>query len=268
MNKVGILQGRLSPSHESKFQFYPREWEPEFTIARDLGLDSIEWLFDWPEYEDNSMWTDQGRKKIQHISFASGVAVNSICADYFMKYRLHGPDALTSISVARKLIEATAGTYNKLLLIPFLEHNALKEGTEKDEVIQNLRSLLPLAEKLNVRLGFETEMTVTELHDFFKRLDSENVGAYYDIGNCTSYGFDCPADLRALGKRVFGIHLKDRKRGTTQSVTLGIGDAKFTKCFQALKDIEYSGALIMQAWRGEDYLQDAKIQLAFVKSLL
>jgi sugar phosphate isomerase/epimerase len=58
--------------------------------------------------------------------------------------------------------------------------------------------------------------------------------------------------------------LKDRKVDSEQSVLLGTGVADFDACFRALKEIEYQGAYTLQAWRGDEFLVDARAQLAFV----
>ena len=41
--KLGLLQGRLSPP-VGGFQEFPKDWEREFRIADELGLNHIDWL--------------------------------------------------------------------------------------------------------------------------------------------------------------------------------------------------------------------------------
>ena len=46
-NPIGIMQGRLSPPEDGRFQSFPREhWRQEFARAREAGLDYIEWIHD------------------------------------------------------------------------------------------------------------------------------------------------------------------------------------------------------------------------------
>lgn len=265
--KIGIVQGRLSPSFGDRFQFFPKDWEREFFLAKNLGFNSIEWLFDWPEAVENSIIRVVGRKEIEKVVAETGVKVNSICADYYMKYRFTGSDTNNSLKVLSQLIEAAKITTERLILIPLLEQNAPKTNEEKDEIILNIKKVLPEAEKNGVRITFETEMNSPEILEFLKGFHSDAVGVYYDIGNATSYGFNCPEDIIKLGKYIFGIHAKDRKVNTTQSVLLGQGDADYKGCFDALKKVGFSGTIIMQAWRGEDYLGDAKKQLLFLKEI-
>jgi L-ribulose-5-phosphate 3-epimerase len=260
----GILQGRLSPSPDGRFQFFPPDWRKEFSVASRLGFSALEWLVDWPDWETNPFLDPSQEKDILRAS--DGVPINSVCGDYFMKYRLDGAGAAASERMAVRLVQAAAKlTRRKLLLFPMLEANAYKTEAEKARAAACLKSAVREAETLGVRIGFETEMPVKDLMGWLERLGSPAVGAYYDIGNCTSYGFDCPADLKALGKCVFGVHVKDRKKGSPQSVTLGTGDARIADCLKALKEIGFEGTPVLQAWRGEDYLKDATEQLAYLK---
>ena len=265
---IGILQGRLSPSLDGRFQFSPEDWAKEFSIAKDMGSDAIEWLFDWVDFEKSPLLTQAGRDSIKEVAKSSGIAVSSICADYYMKYTLTGQEADDSVDILKKLIEAAEITSEKLILIPLLEKNAPKTKEEKSEIAANIKKVMPEAEKRGVKVAFETEMNAQEISDFLGEIGSENAGVYYDIGNATSYGFNCVEDIRALRSKVFGVHAKDRKVNDTQSKMLGEGDADYAGCFRSLQDIGFSGTLIMQAWRGENYLDDAKKQHAFLKNLL
>ena len=101
---------------------------------------------------------------------------------------------------------------------------------------------------------------------FINEVNSPRVGICYDIGNCTSYGFNCPEEIRLLGDKIFEIHLKDRKIGGDRSMLLGTGDADFEDCFSALKEIGYKGNYVLQAWRGDNYLNDARKQLEFARN--
>ncbi len=264
---IGVLQGRLSPSENGRFQFFPSDWKAEFVLAKQMGFSSIEWLLDFVGYEKNPLLSVRGREEIARVAKGTGVSANSICADYYMKYRFDKADKERSLAILGQLIEAAKKTNGKLILVPLLEVNAPRNEDEKRAIIIGISSLLPRAREVGVRIGFETEMPRKKLSLFLDAFSSDAVGVYYDIGNATSYGFDCASDIRFFGKRIFGIHAKDKKKGSTQSITLGTGDADYRGCFKALHEIGFSGTIIMQAWRGENYLKDAEKQLLFLKSL-
>ncbi len=265
---IGILQGRLSPSRDGRFQFSPKKWEAEFAIAQKLGFTSIEWLVDFVDFSENALLSSSGRKAIANAVAETGVVVSSICADYFMKYRFTGADAPRSVEMLRVLADGAKETREKLILIPLLEDNAPKRNAEKNEIVSQIKAVLPYLEKKGVRIGFETEMSRGELTEFLDSFRSDIVGVYYDIGNATSYGCDVPGDIRFFGNRIFGVHAKDRKKRSTQSVLLGEGDAPYAETMRALTEIDFGGTIVMQAWRGQDFLEDARTQLSFLKKFL
>ena len=86
MNKIGIIQGRLSPRPYPKLQAFPIEsWQQEFKYAKELGYDFIEWIFEDNRYQENPIWTAQGREKIKQCIKETGVTVESVCADFFLE---------------------------------------------------------------------------------------------------------------------------------------------------------------------------------------
>lgn len=197
------------------------------------------------------------------------MSVRSVCVDYFMKYGFLGNEAAQSRQILKTIIEnAVQITAAPIIVIPLLEKHAIVSETDKKEIVHNIVSVLNATNESAARLAFETEMPMPELLDFLARFENPRAGVCYDIGNCTSYGFDCPKDLRLLSGNVFDIHIKDRKVGKTNSMPLGEGDADFHGCFQVLHDIGYDGPITLQAWRGEYYFEDAARQIAFTKRLL
>jgi hexulose-6-phosphate isomerase len=268
MYPVAIMQGRLSDDPEGRFQFFPSDWAAEFPIAKKLGFVGIEWLCDWPEMEagENPLLDFWGRTAISHAVRSSGIPVVSVCADWYMKYDLRYKEQATSDWLLT-IFDAATLTADRRVLVPLLEKNAPLGDAELAAVRESLSPVLPALDKLRVSLAFESELDAEELSGFVDSFGSPWVGVVYDIGNCTSYGFDCASDIRALGSRVKGVHIKDRRRGFPQSVPLGEGDADFRRCLEALAVVGWHGHLVMQAWRGRHYLEDAKRQLAFLDSL-
>ena len=89
MNPIGIMQGRLSPPVGGRIQSFPVDsWREEFARALKVGLDCIEWVYEFDTEVDNPLSTKAGVLEIRHLVSQSGVAVWSICADYYMQERL------------------------------------------------------------------------------------------------------------------------------------------------------------------------------------
>ena len=86
MQRIGIMQGRLLPPEEGRFQCFPRQgWMTEFSLAAAAGLDSIEWIYDMWGEGANPISSDRGIDHARHLAKEHNVEVVSLCADYFME---------------------------------------------------------------------------------------------------------------------------------------------------------------------------------------
>ena len=85
----------------------------------------------------------------------------------------------------------------------------------------------------------------------------------YDIGNSASLGFDPVAELDSYGDHISDIHIKDRIRGGGP-VVLGEGAVNFDRFFGKLREFDYSGPFIMQAYRDDEGVSVFKKQLDWV----
>ena len=82
------MQGRLSKPKNGKIQSFPiNSWENEFYLAKNIGFELIEWVLD-ENVKDNSILDKRFFSKIKSIKEKTGVEINSICCDYFMKNSL------------------------------------------------------------------------------------------------------------------------------------------------------------------------------------
>lgn len=262
------MQGRLSPVENNRFQFFPNDWLAEFLQAKKMGFDGICWFLDLdkPNFDPiRNLWgSPDNLTEIDQISKI--LPIRGIDCG---RYGFFGSGATKVIDDFKLLLPALSSRLTGgVISVPLLESNFPKSANEKKETVENLRQVANLAKSLNLRLALETEWPVDQVVDFLDLLNCVNVGVCYDIGNATSYGFDCPAEIRQFGQKIFDVHLKDREVGKTQSMLLGEGAADFPSCFHAFKDIDYKGGFTLQAWRGEDYLKDAETQLAFIKKCL
>ena len=268
MNEIGIMQGRLSPPAERRLQAFPwNSWEEEFAHARACGFDAIEWLFEAEDYEQNPLWTDAGVDEIQRLADERGVAVRSVCADYFMSrpfFRVSESERLRSVNVLNNLVSRAAQLGIQVILVPVLEENELRNEKEKAQMLESLREPLELAAAHGIRLGLETELPAGEYLELIEQNEHQALGVYYDVGNAAAKGYDTAADVRVLSKHLYGVHIKDRKLNGP-SVPLGRGDVNFSEFFTALAETRYPGPLVLQTAFGDDFLSIARTHLSFVR---
>lgn len=266
--RVGIMQGRLSPRPQERLQAFPKEsWEEEFSLAKKLGLDGIEWIFEAPEAEANPLRTSQGRSRIRQIVAETEVPVLSVCGDYFMVHRLSedGQAGSDASKVLSEVISQTAAIGAQRILLPWLEEAALDTLAKRKAAIRNLVRALPAAERHGITLGLEMEIPGPEYRALIDEINHELVVAYYDTGNSTAQGLDVGRDVLALQERLGALHIKDRKiHGGTQF--LGSGDTNFLELFEHLKEWNFQGDLVLQHYF-EQPENDAQDALKVVRSL-
>ncbi len=271
MNKIGIMQGRLSARIDNRLQAFPwSSWEKEFEIARECQLDLIEWLFDAEDYPENPLWTEQGIRRIKQQIEHSWVQVLSCCAHYFMVhpfFRVPESERLESIDVLERLIAQSAELGIKTILIPVLENCEIRSELERSQLIEALSEPLALASRHGISLGLETELPAADYRALVDQANHPRLGIYYDTGNNTARGHDIAADTRLLAPLFVGVHIKDRSRGGP-NVLLGQGEADFAGFFTSLRNGHYNGPLILETTFGNDPIQAARTHRNFVYNYL
>lgn len=266
-HRIGIMQGRLSPRPPGKLQAFPSaSWRQEFDVAKKLGFDQIEWIFEADKAAENPLATSAGRSAIRRAVLETGVCVRSVCADYFMVHRLAGDGAAAvrdNVEVLKRVIEQARELGAERILLPLLETAAVDTPDLKDEVVASLQSAAPYAAQAGVVLGLEMEIPGPDYAALIARVEHPSVRAYYDAGNSTAQGFDIGSDVVPLLSRLFAVHVKDRKRGGG-SVPLGSGDANYPGFFVALARSGFTGDFVLQHYFDADPEGSARAALDFV----
>ena len=251
---IGIMQGRLTPSNGRGIQFFPfGAWENEFSLGEEIGLDEIEWIFDYERYEENPLWTESGCQAIKAKIEETGVKVHSVCFDYFMRrpfYKGKGNYEENTEFFSRAL-DGMERIGASLIEVPLVDDSSIQTTEERKEALRLARDMADRAAQKKMVVGFETDMPPGTFRKFLEDIDRENVAANYDSGNSSGLGYDHREELLSLGTLVANVHIKDRvfQNGTVQ---LGTGSANFEQVFSSLENIGYQGSLILQAARGED----------------
>ena len=271
MNKIGVMQGRLLPKYQGRYQAFPiGYWQDEFDSAKKLDLDLIEFILDFNDYHLNPLLTENGIKEIKKLTSQSGVNVKTICADYFMEAPLHASntkDSEASLDVLKMLIDSSNKIGVNDIVIPCVDQSSLTSRKSKDLFIRAIDKISPSLESTNINLSLETDLPPDGFYDLLTSIESESIKVNYDIGNSASLGFNPTEELDAYGHKISDIHIKDRTLGGGP-VKLGEGDAKFEIFFDELSKYDYKGPFIMQAYRDEEGVKIFKEQLSFIKKFI
>ncbi|MBN2421604.1 sugar phosphate isomerase/epimerase [Candidatus Woesearchaeota archaeon] len=251
MNRIGVMQGRLSPPVNNRIQAFPKDsWKNEFYSANKVGLDCIEWIFE-EDISQNPVFNRDGINEIKQVIEKTGVNIYSVCADYFMKNKLFGEPAeklQKNMNVLKNLINSCSELNVKFIIIPCVDESELKSKEQIDELANNIKQIIPLISEKNINLSLETSLNPIEFMYLMNSINHPLVSINFDTGNSASLGYSAKKEIPLLGKWIKHIHIKDRHyNGGT--VPLGEGDTKFDVIFDELNKIGYNGIFILQGAR-------------------
>lgn len=269
---IGTMQGRLLPKYQGRYQAFPlTKWEKEFLLSGSIGLDCIEFILDYNEYAKNPLLSLKGVNRIKKVSSKTGVKVKSVCADYFMEAPLHGVSAEASqksLKILTILIENCHLLGVSDIVIPCVDKSSFhNDDSLKSEFCNNIKKALNSAEKYGINLALETDLKPRDFLELLNEIDSNQFKANYDIGNSAALGLSVEKEFLAYGKKISSVHIKDRLLHG-ESVILGMGNSDFKKVFRLLKDCNFKGPFIMQAFRDDEGLEIFKKQLIWIKQYL
>ena len=130
---IGIIQGRLTPSHGIIQKFPDKQWLEEFSIAKKLGLDYVELLADASFNKENPLWTGEKLNGVQQGLIQNGLIPYSLCVDHIMSRPLTVGDLSEQEKSYQDLI--TIIKHGSLcgvthFILPFLEGASLKDNKE------------------------------------------------------------------------------------------------------------------------------------------
>jgi L-ribulose-5-phosphate 3-epimerase len=269
MPRIAIMQGRLLPPEGGRFQCFPGErWREEFPHAEDAALDAIEWIYDLYGAAGNPLATDDGVTAMRTLSERHGIAVVSLCADYFMDRPFVTADPVEFAELREHLMwlmgRCQVAGISRMVL-PFVDASRIQNHEQGDRIVRLLRAVLPAAAAASVELHLETSLGPAAFAELLAAVPDHMLKANYDSGNSSSLGYDVRQELAAYGSRIGSVHIKDRVLGGS-TVPLGTGDADLPALLAGLVDLNYSGDYVLQvarsvpgdeiAWAGanRDYL--------------
>ena len=270
-NKIGVMEGRLLPKYKGRYQAHPvGYWQDEFSVAKEFGLDCIEFILDYNDAEQNPLLKEGGIDELQSVIEQTGVAVYTVCADYFMEAPLHSEDnavADQSQKVMLQLLQNGEKLGISDVVVPCVDQSTLDGKEAADRFVTRMKPMVVAAEQYGINLSLETDLAPQPFVDLLDRFDSKRVTVNYDIGNSAALDYDPVEELAAYGHRITDIHIKDRVRNGGP-VVLGEGDADFGRFFDTLKRYDYKGPFIMQAYRDDEGVDVFKAQLQWVRPFL
>lgn len=252
MSRIAIMQGRLLPPEDGRFQCFPRKgWRHEFPNAATAGLDAIEWIYDFYGADVNPLATDEGIAEMRALEQRHGIALVSLCADYFMDLPFVAAGTVEFAALRERLLwlmgRCQLAGIGRMVL-PFVDASRICSPEQRDRVIRLLAGVLPTAAATRVELHLETDLQPAAFADLLAAVSHPMLKANYDSGNSSSLGYDVRQELAAYGRRIGSVHIKDRVRGGG-TVPLGSGNADIPALLDGLAGLNYIGDYVLQVAR-------------------
>lgn len=121
----------------------------------------------------------------------------------------------------------------------------------------NLKPILELAHKLNIRIGIECEPMLfiewaTELRALIDVMGSEMLGANLDIGHSVVLGENIPKTLKLLRGRIWNCHIEDIPERKHYHLIPGLGTLDFPGLRRSLEGINYDRFLTVELYTYPD----------------
>ena len=272
MKILGVMQGRLLPKYRGRYHAFPAEtWQQEFFIAKELGLDCIEFILDQESIAVNPLLTEEGLDEIKTLTQKTGVKVFTICMDHIISsppFATTKIDREKSVDILKTLIRNGKSIGVTDIVLPFVDKASLLNNLPLlPQFEETLAQAIPLAESLGMNLDLETDLPPKLFLDLLKRFNSKCLKVTYDTGNSAFLGYDVRQEMSAYGPYISTVHIKDRKRAAG-SVILGTGDAKIDLVMSELKKHHFQGYIILESFRDDEGVGIFKQQLNWLRPIL
>jgi len=239
-----------------------------FKLARDVGFEQI---------ECPTIAEDSEAEQIRKASESTGLRIHSVMNQAHWKFPLSSSDpAVVAESVKgmeTSLRNAHLWGADTVLLVPAVVNpqTSYKDAWTRSQ--QQIRKLLPMAEKLKVIIAVEEVwnkflLSPLEFAQYVDSFKSPWLKAYFDVGNVVLTGY--PQDwIRTLGRRIAKLHLKDFrfKNRMAEFVPLREGEIDWKEVHKALGEIGYKGSATVELPGGdESYLRDVSHRVDLILS--
>jgi predicted hexulose-6-phosphate isomerase len=242
----------------------PVEWPWEKRLAKtaQAGYDFVDISID--ESDDRLArldWSVSKRAALRQAITNTGVPILTMCLSGHRKYSLGSRSQETrqhGLEIMRKAIEF-AGDIG-VRIIQVMGYDVFYEPSDdqtKGHFIESLQQSVCWAGWAGVMLGLENVdnpflESVEKGLRLVQEVNSPWFHLYPDMANLAAAGYDPPAELALAKGHLLAVHVKDALPRIIRGVPFETGIVPFTKTFQTLAQIDFSGPLGVEMWADMD----------------
>ncbi len=257
-NNIGIVQGRLTNSPKNRLQYFPKNWELEFSRAKKLKYNFIEFFSERALNKDNPIWDDKKILKYKKLVKKNNLKIINFCDDYVINNSINNKKTIGYLSNLIKKINLL-GVKN--LILPLYGKSNLTDYNYRKYLV----ALKKISNKDN-KINFYIESNISP--NTFKKisyyLKKKNIFFLFDTGNRINLKRDLYDDLTKFFKYIGHIHIKDKDhRGKNVKLTTGL--VNFKKIFYILKKRKYKKNFTFETTRGNNAMRMAAFNINFIK---
>ena len=193
---------------------------------------------------------------------ATGLTICSVCCSTHWGKPLSSADPAVREAgvegIRRALLDAKAYGAGSVLVVPGVAKDGVTYEQCWERSITEIRKLIPVAEDCGAKMAMENVwndfiLDEKEAVRYVDEIASPWVGWHFDTGNIIYYG-DPIAWIRALGKRIVRVHIKEYSRDLAMrkdkwagfGVKLMEGANNWTGIMKALDEIGYAPWIISE----------------------
>lgn len=240
-------------------------WEEKLTIAKNANYTFIEISVDETDERLARLdWTLEERMEFRDAVLKSGLRVPSMCFSGHRRFPLGSENVETrnkALELMRKAIEFAVDTgIRTIQLAGYDVYYEESNDNTKRLFIEGLKESVRMAEKANVMLAMEIMdhpfmSSITKYLEYAEMINSPFFKVYPDLGNLSAWPEnDVEFELEKGINDIVAIHLKDTLAvtkdfpGKFKEVPFGEGCVNFPKLFKKLKELNYTGAFLIEMW--------------------
>ena len=262
---LSYVQGRLSKKVGEKFQYFPiHNWQNELVLAKKIGLKNMEWII---SDLSNPILNSYSCKEIQKILKKNKIRISSISLDLIMEKPLHTWSMVDLGWFINILKNAIIIHKVKRLNIPCEEQSRFFNSENLGKFKKNLKFILKKLGR-STYVSIESDFSPRNINYLLKNLKSNQLGVNLDLGNIEANGYDIQDYLDLLNKKIFGVHIKERKLlfGLSKKLTL---NKNIKYLFSNIHKLSNLKDITLQTFRSKNnYVNDLSKSFKLIKNMI
>jgi len=229
-------------------------------VAKEIGLDGVEVSVGYP---GDGLRMRQPALQAEYLAAArdAGLALPSVALGVLNEVPLKS-EPVAGVWLADAIQVAHAlGAHT--ILIAFFGRGTLDMANDEDvqRTVTVLKDLAPRAAEAGVTLGLENTLSAEDNLRLLEMVGADAVRVYYDFKNSANAGRDPAAEIRRLGSAICQVHAKNDDRMLRDRTNVD-----FAACAEALREVGYSGWVVLETSSPTDLVADTKANLEYVRA--